>query len=218
MRDAKTSARGPGRPPAQSGVHGREALVEATLELLGEPGKPFTLRAVAERAGVQPTLVHYHFGSREELIRAALDGLTGRVIGELEAATAGDEGVEARLRALVRQAVQTFHRHPYLPRLVIEQVLLPDDAQPDAVADRAAQRCARMFAEVLGAGRASGELNEIDPRHAVPMILGTCAWFFLAGRLTRREFGLDPDDAETVEDFGRHAADFVWNALREARP
>jgi AcrR family transcriptional regulator len=55
----------------------RAQLLSAATELLGERGYAATsMRAVAERAGVQLSLVHYHFGSKQRLLGAVLDVLT----------------------------------------------------------------------------------------------------------------------------------------------
>ena len=52
----------------------RLRIVEAAREVLVERGYGDTgTRAVAERAGVQLSLVHYHFGSKQQLLVAVLE-------------------------------------------------------------------------------------------------------------------------------------------------
>ncbi len=213
MSGATSGHRRPGRPAASSAVSGRQALLDATLELLGESGAQLTLREVAERAGVRSTLVHYHFGSRDELLSAALERISGQVREQLGAAAALEGGAETRLKAIVRQVVRIFGAHPYLPRLAIEQVLAPDHRSADRFAAEIAGPNVRLLADVLARGSASGELRRVDPHHCIPMIMGTCAWFFLAAPLVERLFGLSPGDPDTAEAFAEHAADFVWRAL-----
>ncbi len=48
------------------------ALKEAARELLQEKGSRFSVREVAERAGVNHGLIYRHFGSKEELITATV--------------------------------------------------------------------------------------------------------------------------------------------------
>lgn len=53
---------------------GRDLLVESTVQVVAERGlRGLTFRAVAERAGVNNSLVAHHFGTREALLAAALD-------------------------------------------------------------------------------------------------------------------------------------------------
>ncbi len=52
----------------------REAILEATLQLLGEEGLArLTTREVARRAGVSEASIFYHFGDRTGLVQAALE-------------------------------------------------------------------------------------------------------------------------------------------------
>lgn len=59
-----------GRPPSG----GREAIIEATLELIRERGiAHVTSRDVAARAGVSDASVYYHFNDRAGLLRAVFE-------------------------------------------------------------------------------------------------------------------------------------------------
>lgn len=53
---------------------GREALLQATIAIVANEGlRALTYRAVAGRAGVSHGLVRHHFGTRDQLIAAALE-------------------------------------------------------------------------------------------------------------------------------------------------
>jgi AcrR family transcriptional regulator len=53
------------------GSQSRTRLIEAAYDLLAEEGyQAFSARRVAQKAGLKPQLVHYHFRSMEELIVA----------------------------------------------------------------------------------------------------------------------------------------------------
>ncbi|HEX9642880.1 MAG TPA: TetR/AcrR family transcriptional regulator [Acidimicrobiia bacterium] len=60
-------------PTADHGQQTRDRLVEATVAVIVERGwGGVTTRVVAQRAGVRPGLVHYHFDSVDDLRRAAV--------------------------------------------------------------------------------------------------------------------------------------------------
>jgi TetR/AcrR family transcriptional regulator, repressor for neighboring sulfatase len=59
-----------GRPVGKAAV--MRALQTAALALLAERGIQFSIRQVAELAGVNHGLVHRHFGSKEALLTAAI--------------------------------------------------------------------------------------------------------------------------------------------------
>ncbi len=60
-----------GRRPGTSGT--RSAILDAAREAFGTHGyERATIRGIAERAGVDPALVHHYFGSKQELFVAAM--------------------------------------------------------------------------------------------------------------------------------------------------
>lgn len=66
---------------------GRAAMLDAAIEVVAERGlRGLTYRAVAERAGVNNTLVAHHFGSRSGLLEAALAHATERTLERFAAA------------------------------------------------------------------------------------------------------------------------------------
>lgn len=57
-------------------VDTEEKLIAATAELLGEIGpRTLSVRAIAERAGVNHGLVHHYFGGKDALLRIAMERL-----------------------------------------------------------------------------------------------------------------------------------------------
>lgn len=77
----------------------RQRLLDAAVPLLGEVGwTKVTTRLVAERAGVNPGLVHYHFASVTDLLVAASTAFArtvlARTVEQLTAHTDVSEGVD----------------------------------------------------------------------------------------------------------------------------
>jgi AcrR family transcriptional regulator len=88
----------------------RTALVEATIAALAEHGFSATsARAVAERAGVAPGGVFYHFGSMDELLAEVFTTCLGRRIDRLRAAV---DVPRAELAGAFTGAVREEFAHP----------------------------------------------------------------------------------------------------------
>ncbi|HUV49056.1 MAG TPA: TetR family transcriptional regulator, partial [Actinomycetes bacterium] len=65
------SARPKGRRPGDSGT--KEQILDAARDLFAEVGfERATIRAIAKRARVDPALVHHYFGTKDDLLVAAL--------------------------------------------------------------------------------------------------------------------------------------------------
>jgi AcrR family transcriptional regulator len=68
--------------PRERSPRTRERILRATVQLMAEIGiDRVRTRAVAERAGVNPALVHYHFGSVPALVMEAAEDALLRELG-----------------------------------------------------------------------------------------------------------------------------------------
>ena len=73
-------------PAAARGREVRQQLLAAAVELIPERGwTAVSTRVLAERAGVTPSVVHYHFPSLPALLREAVVGLLRQVLAEMDA-------------------------------------------------------------------------------------------------------------------------------------
>lgn len=73
------------RPPSEARQQTTAALLDAAEDLLFEVGYAgVTTRAVAEAAGVNHGLVHYYFGSMEELMTQTLERFVDQLADALE--------------------------------------------------------------------------------------------------------------------------------------
>jgi len=97
----------------------RRRIVEAAERLFAHQGiEETSLRAITKEAGVNVAAIHYHFGSRDELLREVLDRtiapLNRRRAELLDAALAEHGGgplpVEELLRALLRPDLEAVER------------------------------------------------------------------------------------------------------------
>jgi AcrR family transcriptional regulator len=77
----------------------RAQILDAARELLREEGfVGTTTRAVADRAGVQLSLVHYHFGGKGPLLAALLEEENARLLARQQELYAGDEPLAGKWR------------------------------------------------------------------------------------------------------------------------
>ena len=80
-----------------------EALLDAAERLLVDAGHAgITTRRVAETAGVNHGLVHYYFGSNENLLVRALERFTERLIDRQHALYAADQPFVDKWRTAMR--------------------------------------------------------------------------------------------------------------------
>src|SRR4051812_44617723 len=92
------------------GVGTHESLLDAAESLFSERGiEAASLRAITERAGANLAAVHYHFGSKQGLVRAVfsrrLTPLNEERLRRLARCEEGEAGLEEVLHAFLEPAL-----------------------------------------------------------------------------------------------------------------
>ena len=197
---------GPGRPrlDKQDGGEVRERLLEAATALAVEQGfEASGLREIAARAQVSPAMIAYYFGDREGLHEAmfqrAFDRLTEQVrtLIEQERREGDDQDEGDRLDELVRIHVSALAADPWLPKLIVRDVLAsPDAPLRKRPAEWLARGPIRPIVRWLEEEQTRGLLRaDLDPRLMAISIASLSGFPFLMLPLAGEQLGIELDDA-----------------------
>ena len=112
-----------------------ERILDAADEVLGEVGYAgASMRAVAERAGVNKALVFYHFDDKRTLFDRVLERYYASHFDALRGAFEAEASTRARLHRLLDAYVAFMQDNLRYPRLV-QQILTSGEPQVDVVKD-----------------------------------------------------------------------------------
>ena len=203
MSDSSLSRRPPGRPIRSEDDPGvREALIDAARALFAARDyRAVSLREIAAEAGVSPAMVHYYFGDKTGLFDALLDATFSRLLVRIREAIA--EHGSDDFGALLRILVGTIGAEPWIPRLMIREVLSDDGPFRDRFIERYASQVAALVPGLVARGQATGELRaDLDPHLAFVSLVGMTVFPFAARPVLERVLGLEYD-----EDFRRRFVD-----------
>jgi AcrR family transcriptional regulator len=151
------------------------ALLQAGRELFPQAGcAGLSVRAVAERAGANAGMFHYHFGSKDNFLRSVLQQVYEEIFAGLtEAVARPGDAIDGLRRALVA-AGGLLARH----RKVIARVWM------DAVGGQAvavefvrdnAPRHIGLLVDLVQQAQRDGALREVPPLQCVATLLGAVA-------------------------------------------
>jgi len=163
------------------------ALVEFSLHGFAAA----STRAIAQRAGWHQPQINYHFGSKEELWRAAVDHLFAELEAELGWLDEPAEDPVAALRASLGRFVAFSARRPELHRIMSVETTV-DGPRLAWIVERHA---GRLFAEVRQgweAVRASGAGSALSSVEAWQMVIGLGARPFANAPEILRVTGVAP--------------------------
>ena len=107
---AKPASLRPRRSNEARSAEMRSALIEAAILSLCEIGySKTTTHEICRRADATSGAIQHHFGSKDDLILATLDGLTAEMQERFERLKAIDGSLEDRCGAMVREMWSTFY-------------------------------------------------------------------------------------------------------------
>ncbi|MEV4894118.1 TetR/AcrR family transcriptional regulator [Nonomuraea sp. NPDC055795] len=103
----------------------RPQIVEAAIGLMAREGVAAgSTRAIAAEAGVAQAMVHYTFGSKQELYRSVLEDLGRSLVTRVRAAMPTDAGFGETVSALVNELWRTVTEERERYRLLVELIML----------------------------------------------------------------------------------------------
>jgi len=201
---AARNVRRPGRPPAGPERDVRGELLAAARELFLRYGyRSVSARQVAAAAGVNPAMIQYYFGSKQGLYAAMLHEAVGPLVARIEAMLAEPADGAASLPALLDAYMHTVKSNPWVPGLLMRDVLAPDGNFRERFIDEFASRFAPRVASLVKRDIARGASRaDLDPQLTVVSFLSLGLWPFLALPVLRRvlELGTDQSGIEQLID------------------
>ena len=148
-----------------------QSLLAAGRELFPVRGcGGMSIREVAEAAGVNLGMFHYHFKSREVFLRALMQQAYDEMFAKLSVEVARDEGAVENLRRALRAIARFVRDHrPFLGR-VLADALSGEKCARDFLGDNLPRHLG-ILAALIEAGQKDGSFAPIP----APQLLGTCA-------------------------------------------
>jgi TetR/AcrR family transcriptional regulator len=193
----------------------RQRLVDAARALFTRRGfGEVSVREIAREAGVTPAMIAYYFGDKQGLYEAMLSSVFETLLGRVRELAAQSPTSTAPVEAFIRVYVGTIQAQPWLPALMLREVIASDSAVRERFIERFAARAAALLPGLLSAEIAGGALRaDLDPKQAVLSLVGMCAFPFLAHAITGKVLGYELD-AEFADRLVAHASRLFLDGAR----
>lgn len=195
----------------------RARILEAADGLFGSLGfDATTTRDIAERSGVNKALIHYHYGSKDELLGALLDGYYERLGEALAPALAKQATAPQQVEAVLDAYADFLAQNLTFCRIV----------QREVASGRHMERIVERTWPVLRLG--VDWLAHAVPRAPVSLeaaqvltsVYGMVVTYFTHGEVLRRLTGEDPFAPKALAARKRHVravASLLLNALTRGK-
>jgi AcrR family transcriptional regulator len=214
MSNVKVKRRA-GRPRGSNSHAVHDALLSAAREILSENGgsQKLTLTEVAQRAGVNPAMVNYHFGSKSALISALIREAMSESLRRIGNIGPSNEAPDVKLRRRVRSVIELYQEHPYISRLLKEQVFYSDGEAREAYLQGFFPGALRATKNILDEGVASGRFREVDHVLFWATLIGICEFFFMVRPILQRSLRRNRRDRNDLESFADYTTEILLHGI-----
>ena len=186
-----------------------DKLLDAAEEVFAERGfHSATTLEIARRAGVNKTLIHYYFRSKDGLYRALMQRISAHLAPFLEDFSISDP-VEA-LSTATRRYVRLLADNPFYVRLCAYNALERLEIRGD---DEMHQKLFVAASTAIQRGIDQGVFRAEDPRHVLVTVEGMCRFFFEHEEHMREQWGSEWDRKRIVEERGEHVVNMLLHGL-----
>jgi AcrR family transcriptional regulator len=180
----------------------RRQLVAVARERFTRQGyREVGIREIAREAGVTPGMIAYYFGGKLGLYEAMLGSVFEELLVRVREVAAQRADGTAPLAALIRTYISTIASQPWVPALLLREIVTGNSEARARFIERFASRAASLVPGLVAAEIASGDLREdLDPKLAMLSLFGMSLFPFLAHPLAGKVLGyeLDPAFAERL--------------------
>jgi TetR/AcrR family transcriptional regulator len=215
----KSSSRRAAAPAAPVAEVPAERLLDAAVSLFAQHGfDAVSTGAVATAAGLTQSMVHYHFGTKEKLWKAAVEHLMharGNMFS-LNLEDLRDVDDLSRLKVMLRRFISANAADPDLTRILIHEGM-NDSPRLKWLAKRYMVRGYATFNAAIETAIESGAVRRLPVRDVTNIIVGACVLTFTLSRLLKEVYGELPTSAEAVTSLSDTLLEVLFKGL-EARP
>jgi AcrR family transcriptional regulator len=170
--------------------------------------------AVATAAGLTQSMVHYHFGTKEKLWKAAVEylmHLRGNMFS-LNLEDLRDVDPLARLKIMLRRFISANAADSNLTRILIHEGM-NDSPRLKWLAKRFMLRGYETFNTAIEEAIASGAVRRLPARDVTNIIVGACVLTFALSRLLKEVYGEEPTSPEAVSSLSDTLLEVLFKGL-----
>jgi len=173
-------------------------ILEAAGKVFMMKGKDgASMQDIADEAGINRTLVHYYFRSKDKLFDAIFNDLLGKVIPVVAATFMQDIPMMKKFEVFVETYTDMLKEMPFLPFFFFQEISLNPDRLVGLIQQGGVDPTVTI-PDMITKLQEQG-IHDMDPRHLIANLIGMVIFPFVA-RPIFQKIGFN-DDLEAYDRF-----------------
>jgi TetR/AcrR family transcriptional regulator len=197
-----------------------EIIFEAAKEVFTEKGfDGARMEEISQRAGINKSLLHYYYRSKEKLFNAIFELVMGDVFREASSTISSDVPFTKKVEFLVEMYINLIRRNPHIPIFIMSEMhrnpkgLISIFKSTPIVKNNGF----KMFSDAIREEVRKGNIEPIEPEHLIINILGLCIFPVIAKPIIQTIIFNDDKQAydQFIESRKKEVAKFIINSIKK---
>jgi TetR/AcrR family transcriptional regulator len=170
------------------------------------------MQEIADKAGLNKALLHYHYGTKEELFKAILTTAFLKLMPMVFASLNSDKPLREKLASTVSVYFDAISMNPALPLFVLTEL----NNNPEFIRERvpAQHDMLNVFYQQVDDGNASGEVFPVDALDIIADIIGLSIIAFIGRPMIQTVSSRSDDEYESfIASRKAHVTSLLINGL-----
>jgi len=188
----------------------QDQIMEAALHIFAESGfQKATITEISKKAGVSEATVYEYFGTKEDLLFAIPEKISNETFEDIERVLSFIDGVEGRIRAILKAYMQLYQSNPNYSALVLLQ-LMSNKRFRQTDAHATIRKIAHKLLDCIREGIADGTFKkDFNPYLIRSMLLGAIEHLFIHWHMQGR-----PKQTPSISDLLDPLIEIVLEGIR----
>lgn len=195
-------------------VNTEEKIIKAARKVFIQKGMDGArMQGIADEAGINKSLLHYYFRSKDKLFNRVFSETFNDVIEVIDSVFAAANDVDSLLDEFVKRYIGLLREKPFYTSFIIHEI----NRNPGRLVEQMqnSKLDPTRLLELLTHGKDNVRIRPVDPYHFIVNIVSLCVFPFLAKPIIQG-FLLDGSGIsfdEFIEQRPEQIISFVKNAL-----
>jgi len=173
-----------------------------------------TMQQIANEAGINKSLLHYYYRSKEKLFEAVFSFAFQHFLPEIKEVLIADMDLFKKIGTIVEKYMTMLINNKFIPAFILHEI----NRDPGRLYDLFIQSglIPQIIIDEFESAMASGLIRRVDPRHLIINILSLCVFPVAARPLIQRVFFNDHDKAyqQFLEERKKVVTDFIIQSIK----
>jgi AcrR family transcriptional regulator len=172
------------------------------------------MQEIANEAGINKSLLHYYFRSKDRLFDAIFREAFSRFIPQSDQIMISDGKFSEKIIDFVRAYMNLLKENPYIPQFIIHELNMNPEHIMGLMNETGIEY--KRILNVIDSEIKRGNIRPVDSRHFLVNLLSLCIFPFIARQILQRTILSDynGDFERFLEERKREIPEFIINSIK----